>query len=96
MPISFRTIADIDWEQIRRDFDASLERHLENERKKMTEKICSICQNVFTEYGNNAEPVNDGRCCNRCNWAIVIPARARMMERARIRMLDERKKSEQS
>ncbi len=42
---------------------------------------CSICQghipmepNGWME-GNNAQPVNDGRCCNLCNWTDVIPAR---------------------
>ena len=38
-------------------------------------KICSICQKQFTEFGNNAWPVNNGRCCNSCNWSVVIQAR---------------------
>ena len=38
-------------------------------------KICSICQSGYTGWGNNAEPVNDGRCCNKCNAVVVIPAR---------------------
>jgi len=41
--------------------------------------ICSICQEPIPEwewkYGNNAQPVNDGRCCGRCNTHVVIPAR---------------------
>jgi hypothetical protein len=47
--------------------------------------ICSICQqplsaknchDVFTiRYGNNAQPVNDGICCDDCNWKVVIRAR---------------------
>ena len=51
---------------------------------------CSICKEeikgrVFTdkdgnqsvpyEGGNNAEPVNSGRCCDKCNMEVVIPAR---------------------
>ena len=42
---------------------------------------CSICGNrieinVFGwKYGNNAEPVNSGRCCNYCNYKYVIPTR---------------------
>jgi hypothetical protein len=43
----------------------------------MSDKICSICFRDFTEYGNDAQPVNDGRCCDVCNWSIVIPARLR-------------------
>jgi hypothetical protein len=50
---------------------------------------CSICggdidvqPNGWAD-GNNAEPVNDGRCCDFCNWAVVIPARIREYEVAR-------------
>ena len=25
--------------------------------------------------GNNAEPVNSGRCCDECNMGVVVPAR---------------------
>jgi len=49
----------------------------------MSEKICSICQRKFAEFGNSAQPVNDGRCCNRCNDVVVIPARIRAMRRER-------------
>ena len=38
-------------------------------------KICSICSIRFTEWGNNAEPVNSGICCDRCNSNVVIPIR---------------------
>ena len=37
--------------------------------------ICSICQLEYTGYGNNAQPINDGRCCDRCNSMVVVPAR---------------------
>jgi hypothetical protein len=43
---------------------------------------CSICgvpmivgENVDYRLGNNAWPVNDGRCCDDCNYVRVIPAR---------------------
>lgn len=37
---------------------------------------CSICGKEITdEFSNNAQPVNDGRCCNACNRNVVIPAR---------------------
>ena len=37
---------------------------------------CSICGKEITdEHSNNAEPVNSGRCCNKCNREVVIPAR---------------------
>lgn len=38
-------------------------------------RVCSICGKEFTGYGNNAEPVNDGICCNECNFEVVIPRR---------------------
>ncbi len=37
---------------------------------------CSICkENIGTQYGHNAQPVADGRCCDVCNDIVVIPAR---------------------
>lgn len=42
---------------------------------KNKEKICSICGKAYTGYGNNAQPVNNGRCCDDCNGMVVIPAR---------------------
>jgi len=42
---------------------------------------CSICFVEITadpygwKGGNNAEPVNDGKCCYLCNAKVVIPAR---------------------
>ena len=38
-------------------------------------KKCSICGKDFEGRGNNAEPVNDGVCCDICNINIVIPRR---------------------
>ena len=38
-------------------------------------KVCSICYRVYTGYGNNAQPVNNGRCCDNCNSNYVIPMR---------------------
>ena len=36
---------------------------------------CVICGRAFCGYGNNAEPVKDGLCCDECNAYHVIPAR---------------------
>jgi hypothetical protein len=47
-------------------------------RNKVTKKkkkvFCSICQNPYFGDGNNAQPINKGRCCDTCNL-IVISAR---------------------
>jgi hypothetical protein len=40
-------------------------------------KICSICDGEYAEYGNNAQPINGGRCCDACNATRVIPERMR-------------------
>ncbi len=36
---------------------------------------CCFCKKEYTDYGNNAEPVMDARCCNDCNEGVVIPIR---------------------
>ena len=38
-------------------------------------KTCSICKKSYIGYGNNALPVNSGRCCDDCNLQVVIPQR---------------------
>lgn len=37
--------------------------------------ICYFCANTYTWYGNNAQPVVEGQCCDVCNYNIVIPVR---------------------
>jgi len=56
--------------------------------------ICRLCDkeiepividgDIAWSQGNNAQPVEDGRCCDACNWSKVIPARlARMSSKIR-------------
>jgi len=45
---------------------------------------CSICKNKIEKvdgYDNshNAMPVNDGRCCDKCNKEVVIVKRFEVM-----------------
>ena len=40
---------------------------------------CCFCGVDYGRYGNNAQPLFDGRCCNTCNTELVIPARISMM-----------------
>jgi hypothetical protein len=35
-------------------------------------KRCSICQKMYSGFGNNALPINTGRCCDKCNSLVVI------------------------
>ena len=52
--------------------------------------ICSICEGeievkatpegeIYWDRGNNAEPVNSGRCCDTCNYQVVVPARFKVL-----------------
>lgn len=48
------------------------------------EKTCSICfdslsANSTWYYGNNAHPINFGRCCDGCN-GLVMGARVNQMK----------------
>ena len=40
-------------------------------------QVCSICGGPIVGFGNNAQPVNDGLCCDRCNERVVLPAQGR-------------------
>lgn len=35
------------------------------------EKICSICGQKIKGYGNNAEPLAKGICCDACNLKVI-------------------------
>lgn len=35
---------------------------------------CMLCKEFYYGYGNNAQPVANGRCCDECNATKVIPA----------------------
>jgi ABC-type polysaccharide transport system permease subunit len=39
---------------------------------KQSKPICSICKKKYVGFGNNAEPINDGRCCDKCNNTVII------------------------
>lgn len=42
---------------------------------------CRLCNESFVGYGNNAAPIMDGICCNKCNYDKVIPARLEILEK---------------
>ena len=44
-------------------------------KNKKNQHICSICGKGYEGYGNNAQPINNGRCCESCNATVVIPRR---------------------
>jgi hypothetical protein len=43
---------------------------------------CSICGQQYSGHGKDAWPVNDGRCCDRCNMEHVALARIALAEQA--------------
>ena len=52
--------------------------------RKVSEMPCSIClspigvdRDGIWDGGHNAQPVNNGRCCEACNNTTVVPARMR-------------------
>ena len=52
--------------------------------------MCSICGQKIEPHpisgwagGNNAQPVNGGRCCDDCDNTVVIPTRIEMILRER-------------
>jgi len=57
-------------------------KYIKHETKK-----CSICKEaldvmvstetkeVLWDQGNNADPYNNGRCCESCNMEVVLPLR---------------------
>jgi hypothetical protein len=36
---------------------------------------CSICNDTYKGFGNNAWPINNGRCCAWCDNNVVTPVR---------------------
>lgn len=44
-------------------------------KEKKDMHTCSICGKSYEGYGNNAQPINNGRCCDDCNKTIVVPRR---------------------
>ena len=46
-----------------------------NQTKTLLENKCGICEEMYIGYGNNADPVIGGKCCDKCNFSIVIPTR---------------------
>lgn len=43
----------------------------QDKKKKLPTYTCSICGLIFKGYGNNAQPINNGRCCDECNKKVI-------------------------
>ena len=76
------TVKEISREEYSNKYDDIYASHDTNKivkKLKEGEGICSICFKKYTHWGNNAWPVNNGRCCDECNMNIVVPARIQKM-----------------
>ena len=54
----------------------SCKAHVESDIARHKGVTCVICNMEYFGYGNNAEPVAEGICCDPCNETIVLPNRA--------------------
>lgn len=52
---------------------------------------CCICNQIYHGWGNNAQPVRNGRCCDTCKLIYVIPARLKQVEMREVKSDDQRK-----
>jgi DNA-directed RNA polymerase subunit RPC12/RpoP len=41
----------------------------------MSNYTCVLCKKIYEGYGNNAEPITKGQCCDECNRRFIIPFR---------------------
>ena len=46
-----------------------------NEWRENKMKKCILCGKDYEGYGNNAQPLKEGQCCDNCNTTKVIPER---------------------
>ena len=44
---------------------------------------CVICGKKYKGYGNNADPVAKGYCCDDCNIDVVVPERLKEIHKMR-------------
>lgn len=51
-------------------------------RQAPKEKTCCLCGQAYAGKGNNAAPLANGLCCNKCNAALVIPERMKQISGA--------------
>ena len=61
----------------------------ESLKESKESKTCCICKEPIKGYGNNAEPVCSGTCCDKCNMDVVIPARVKAFRNSKNEELDD-------
>jgi hypothetical protein len=49
-------------------------------RDRDEKKVCSICDKKYRGFGNNAQPINNGECCDSCNADVLRARHARFAQ----------------
>ena len=58
--------------KIEESFTDALNEALKVKKERTTKQFtCSICEESFFGYPNNAQPLNEGECCNSCNIQVI-------------------------
>ena len=55
-----------------------------NKMETINVGFCVVCNLTFEGYGNNAEPVAEGLCCDRCNMLEVVPMRLSQLSKGEL------------
>lgn len=50
-----------------------------NKTAENIEKQCCLCDRKYVGFGNNAEPLAKGRCCEMCNKKVIASRINKMM-----------------
>ncbi len=46
----------------------------------MEDKTCVLCGEDYGEFGHNAQPLGNGRCCGDCNVDVITERLRRFKE----------------
>lgn len=50
--------------------------------KDETKERCCLCGGELKKGGHDPYPIaEEGRCCDACNWAVVLPKRIELSKR---------------
>lgn len=71
--------------RLAKNYVSSLLKHSDSRKDRRFFKCnirCSLCNSVITDAreSHNALPLSDRRCCEKCNYEKVIPARLFIIE----------------
>lgn len=67
----------IDRRTVRRNYEKAINRQTKRTQPQGAVQTCCICGEVFMGHGHNAAPVEEGVCCDDCNWNVVLKERMR-------------------